>query len=116
VAHLVGEGKAMLRPKKRIPKLAVAALALTGCGSDGPNLGGAVNAFCMKVVDCFPDYTLEECTGPYNEYFQNYNLGDSCQAALATYFSCLSTLSCDQLGTFEGCEDEFYAIESACSA
>lgn len=105
----------MLRPKNRIPKLAVATLALTGCGSDGPNLGGAVNAFCMNLVDCFPNYNIQDCTSYYNDYFANYALTDSCQAALASYFNCLSTLSCDDLEVFEGCEDEFDAIYNACN-
>jgi len=77
----------MVKPRRMIPKTAVAALAVTGCGDTGTTggfggfgetagsggaggtggasgeLGVALNAFCMKLVECFPTYyeTTEGC-------------------------------------------------------
>jgi hypothetical protein len=79
----------MFRPKKIIPKLAVATLALTGCGDDGggggnggggmsANLTNALNAWCMKFVPCYledyPDYTVQECIDTATD---NYGLDSS---------------------------------------
>jgi len=106
----------MFRPKRTIPKLAVATLALTGCGSDSPSaLGESINAFCMNVVGCFPDYTLGDCTAYYSDLLGNYNLSSTCQAALATYFNCGAALSCEELELYNNsCDDEFDAIYNGC--
>ncbi len=131
----------MLRPKKTIPKLAVAVLALTGCGGDGNNgtggsggsgatggtggnggnaLSNALQAFCMKIVDCYsdlyPDYTVQDCVDLYNNgYLANYNLDANCEGAIVSYFNCGTALSCNEImADSNSCDDEFYAIFDAC--
>ncbi|MBW2551557.1 MAG: hypothetical protein JRE73_12520, partial [Deltaproteobacteria bacterium] len=97
----------MFRPKKTIPKLAVAMLALTGCGGDGGtggtggtagnggtgggdggNFDASLSAFCMNVASCF-GYTAQECTNYYNNVMPNYyDIDSECEAALISYFDC----------------------------
>jgi hypothetical protein len=132
----------MLTPKKAIPSLAVAMLALTGAGcSDdgggGPGTGAtggagatggsgatggtggglenALNAFCMKVAECFSQYTtVEVCLDSYNDRIPD-DPDLSCQAALISYFDCGLALSCDALGMDgNSCDDEFAAIGETC--
>ena len=113
----------MFNPKKTIPKLAVAMLALTGCGDDdgnGAGTGGAggggadfdasLNAYCMKAP-CF-DYTAEVCIDYYNA-LNVYNDNANCTALLISYFDCGATKTCNQL--FQGdCDVEYYAADAAC--
>lgn len=119
----------MLSPKKLIPRLAVAALPLTGtaCGSDAPPsypddaLSGAINAFCLKVAACYSGYDSNECIA----YVQTYaaavrNYGANCAEVVTSYFQCLSELSCEDYATygpgFEACEAEINeAFPGACS-
>jgi hypothetical protein len=119
----------MLRPKRTIPSLVVAALALTGCGHDNedPAAGGAggtagaggapgsmtaeaAAAFCMKVGECYPNT-------PYEQYCRDYTAGldllagyfsTECDAFLASYFTCLAELSCEEyMGPeFDACYDD----------
>ena len=115
----------MLRPKKTIPSLVGATLAMTGCGvGDGPTTltGQAFNAFCMKVAECYPgDPYVEECfdyVGYYDlagKYFSN-----ECDAFFASYLNCFSSLTCEEFAgpeyytcsddvdqeTLQACEDE----------
>ena len=114
----------MFNPKKTIPKLAVAMLALTGCGDDdgnGAGTGGAggggadfdasLNAYCMNAAPCF-DYTAETCINYYNAV-NNYNDNAQCTAAQITYFDCGATKACNQL--FQGaCDDEYSALWTVC--
>ncbi len=123
----------MFTPKKTIPKLAMAALAIAGCGgsdsngggggsgsggsggSDGGNLADSINAFCMKAVECFPGYTVQECTSYYNDLVAGYNLTQACEAAAISYFDCAAALSCAELDmSSNSCDDEFDAIFGAC--
>jgi len=100
----------MLGPKKKIPSLVGATLALTGCGGgdDGPTTltGKAFNAFCMKVAECYPDDPYaEECFG----YVASYDLAgkyfsNECDVFFASYLNCFSDLTCEE---FMG--DEYYA-------
>lgn len=107
----------MFRPKKTIPKLAVATLALAGCPADGgmPNGGSggsggsggaaltdALTAWCMKHADCFPNSPYYQPT----DYCISYELfyygldGDisaECEAAAIGYFDCALDLECFQL-------------------
>ena len=98
----------MFKPKKTIPKLAAAALALTGCGGDGGGTGGtggtggdnefdtSLSAFCMNVdVPCY-GYTMQQCTVYYNAVI-DYNNDPQCTAALISYFNCGATKTCDQI-------------------
>ena len=123
----------MFRPKKIIPKLAVAMLALTGCGddggggtggsgasggsggsggtggSDGGNFDASLNAFCMKVGPCF-GYTAQACINYYTNVMpNNYNIDAECEAALITYFECGAPKTCDDL-VAGACDDEYYAV------
>ena len=126
----------MFNPKKTIPKLAVALLALTGCSGDGGGgtggtgtagnggAGGAGGAgggaadfeaslteFCMNAAPCF-DYTAQTCINYYNAV-NNYNDNAQCTAAQITYFDCGATKTCSQL--FQGaCDDEYSALWTVC--
>jgi hypothetical protein len=139
----------MFNPRRMIPKLAVAALALTGCGdgvtdgnggtagdggtagnggtagtagnggSGGTNgaLGEALDAFCVKLVQCTFYDTVGECVTYLTNY---YDLGDDisseCAAALTSYFQCGEALSCPELESIYGnsCDDEWYAAYDVC--
>jgi hypothetical protein len=93
----------MINPKKTIPKLAGAIVALTGaqaCGGDGggfDNIQDAVNAFCMKVAGCDLGYTTQECVAYYNALIEGTNGTDACNAAILSYANCRYGLSCEQL-------------------
>ncbi len=127
----------MFTPKKTIPKLAVAMFALTGCGGDGNGgtggsggsgatggtggtngngLSGALQAFCMKIAECYAGYTAQECVDFYNNgYLANYNLDANCEGALVSYFDCGTQLSCAEImANSNSCDDEFYAIFDVC--
>ena len=103
----------MLKPKKTIPKLTVAMLALTGCGDDGGggdggNFDASLNAFCMNSAPCF-DYTAAECIDYYtNETPKYYDIDSECEAGLITYFDCGASKTCNQLLAGD-CDDEYYA-------
>lgn len=96
----------MFRPKKTIPSLAGAILALTSCGGEGGSTrntltGKAYEAFCLKVANCNPDASPEDYCP---EYTQEYDfvaqyLTSDCDALFASYFSCLATLDCQTLGS-----------------
>ena len=135
----------MLDPKKVIPKLAVAALALTGCGGDGGTppvgtggTGGAggtggtggtgggngsltasLQAFCVKLVECFPGYyqSAEQCTNYLINYYGfDGEVSAACEAAAISYFDCGTQLSCPELDAYSNsCEDEFGAAVQACT-
>jgi hypothetical protein len=126
----------MFNPKKTIPKLAVAMLALTGCSGDGAGgnggaggIGGAggaggnggaggggadfnasLNAYCMKAP-CF-DVTAQYCIDYYNDV-NNYNNNAQCTALLISYFDCGATKTCDQL-LAGACDNEYYAAWAVC--
>ncbi|MGB5695035.1 MAG: hypothetical protein WBM46_05245 [Polyangiales bacterium] len=126
----------MFTPKKTIPSLAVAMLALTGCGgdgntgtggsgasggsggsggSDGNGLAAALQAFCMKAVECFPGYTLQDCVNYYNSQIAMYDVTPACEAAATSYFNCGAALSCAELDMYNNsCDDEFDAIFNVC--
>lgn len=142
----------MLSPKKTIPSLAAAVLALTGCGGDsspngtggsganggtggsaanggtggsganggtggngGNGLADALNAFCMRVADCYAEYTAQDCIDYYNTIFPS-ELSAACQAAIISYFDCGIELSCDELAMYSNsCDDVFDAIGTACA-
>lgn len=124
----------MFKPKKTIPKLAVAALALTGCSSDGgggtAGMGGAagmggtggsggggdfdssLNAFCMEVDNPCWGYTVESCTAYYNAV-NDYNADAQCTAALISYFDCGPPKTCDEVRA-GACAAEYNAMWDVC--
>lgn len=136
----------MFNPKRMIPKLAVAALALTGCGETGnPNglsgtggttgtggtpgtggsggtngtLAGSLEAFCLKVVECFPGYyaSTEACVNYITaSYGLDGQLSNECEAAAISYFQCGASLTCQALDmNVNSCSDEADAAEQACN-
>ncbi|MBW1757911.1 MAG: hypothetical protein JRG67_04735 [Deltaproteobacteria bacterium] len=118
----------MFRPKKTIPKLAVAMLALTGCGGDGGtggtggtagnggtgggdggNFDASLSAFCMNVASCF-GYTAQECTNYYNNVMPNYyDIDSECEAALISYFDCGASKTCNEV-LAGACDDLYDAV------
>jgi hypothetical protein len=142
----------MFNPKRMIPKLAVAALALTGCGeTDSPEgflgtggtpgtggsggtagtggtsgtggtngtLAGSLEAFCLKLVDCFPGYyaNADACvSGITAGYGLGGGVSSECEAAAISYFQCGAPLTCQELDMdTNSCSDEGAAADQACS-
>lgn len=127
----------MFNPKKTIPKLAVAMLALTGCSGDGGGgnggaggIGGAggaggnggaggggadfdasLTAYCMKAT-CF-EYSVQACNDYYNAV-NDYNANANCTALLISYFDCGATKTCDQLLYTDACLNEYNAAWAVC--
>lgn len=106
----------MLNPKKTIPKLAAATLALTGCGGDGgggaADFDASLSAFCMNVAPCFNEM-VQSCTNYYIAV-NNYNDNPQCEALMITYFDCSATKTCDQILVQGVCDDEYYAAWNVC--
>jgi hypothetical protein len=116
-------------PKKTIPPVAAAGLALAGCGDDASELQQAmdrmarmdplVTAFCMKQVECDPGYYygVDNCR-LWSLYYADtvIQLSDdpaACYNAGRSYFECFEKAAC---GTAEvECYDEYAALPIACS-
>jgi len=114
-------------------------LALTGCGDDGgggtggsgasggsggggmsENLTNALNAWCMKLVDCYsdayPDYTVQECLDYVIDDYNLDGISAECDAAATSYFECGAQLVCDELLMLSNeCDPEFNAAGDVCS-
>lgn len=90
-----------------------------GTGGIGGDLGNALNAFCMKLVECFPEYYMNTptCVSDITEYYGIIGeISPACEAAAASYFDCGSMLTCDQLDLISNdCDDEFNAAADACN-
>ena len=115
----------MFNPRRMIPKLAVASLALTGCGDGGTTvtddaLGEALDAFCVKLVECFPAYynTVGECVTDLTNYYDvGGDVSSQCAAALTSYLQCGEALSCEELDDYNtSCDDQWYAAYDVCTA
>lgn len=111
----------MLEPKKVIPSLASACLTLTGCGGDSSIPGGVTNAigdWCVKVAECYSDYSVKECVDYYIAYAENYIdfSNPACEPALVSYLDCLSALSCAELETSDACDAQGEAVDEKCYA
>lgn len=118
----------MFAPKKTIPPVAAAGLALAGCGDDSSELQRAmdrmeqldplVTAFCMRSVECYPGYYayLDYCRAYYLTYADFYiQLADdsaACYDAGVSYFECVTNADCGS--AYADCQDEYAALESAC--
>ena len=142
----------MFRPKRTIPKLTVAFLAIAGCGdssggggSNGtagaggdpgtggvPGTGGnnntgatggdgvpslsealqaAVDAFCIRRIDCIGGNPVE-CVNDYARYYGDYAFMEGCEEALVSYFSCMAELPCGS--DDDPCGSESMAATDAC--
>jgi hypothetical protein len=119
----------MLKPKRMIPKLAVATLALTGCGDgdtngtggaggSGSNLENALSAWCMNLAGCFPNSKYYQPTEYCVSYHLDYYYFDesttaACEAAGISYFMCSTGLECGDFYVDNECdalEDDFYNV------
>ena len=117
----------MLSPKKWIPKLAVAALPLTGVACSGDSNGGggvnpaeglgeALRGFCMKLAECYPDSSvdIEECYGTFSYYLAAAETAPAgCVNAVAGLFNCYNSLTCEEFMNDEdyyACGEEFDPI------
>ena len=112
----------MRTPKRWIPPLAVAALPLTGTacsGGDSPEvtLLKSLDAFCVYVGGCYPDYDVDACREyvreDVNELSQEYS--GACLEAFASYINCVSSLTCEEYmdpdsPEFEACEEFFETV------
>jgi hypothetical protein len=105
----------MLRPKKTIPSLVGATLAMSGCG-DGEHktttmTGESFKAFCVKVGECYPNTSsLDECNDvqPYVDILAAQYFSSECDAFWSSYFNCLSNLTCEEFmgPEYYTCEDD----------
>lgn len=113
----------MINPKKTIPKLIGAIIALTGaqaCGGDAATatreqVNSAIDAFCMKVASCNIGYTMQECTQYYQRLVDSSYDTPECFGAIVSYADCLRGLSCDQLAAESAaCEGLYDPVDDAC--
>jgi len=118
-------------PKKVIPPVAAAGLALAGCGDGGgqgpldlqqaldrmERLDPLVTAFCMKRLDCYDYYYDVDYCRFYSLYIADsyIQLSDdpaACYGAGQSYFECFIDAEC---GTADfACMDEYAALEDSC--
>jgi len=115
-------------PKKTIPPVAAAGLALAGCGGDSSEFQQAldrmerldplVTAFCMKNMECYPVYyaDVDLCRFSLLYYVDAIiQLSDdpaACYDAGRSYFECLTEAACGMAEV--ACRDEYAALEAAC--
>lgn len=123
----------MFEPKKKIPSIAAAGLALAGCGDGGgtseldaardriAQLDPSVTAFCMREIECDP-YPEDSYFGDvdscrtlmlqlYGDYIEGSPDPEECGAAFIASFDCAGDTPCDEiLGTCEAEYDATYAV------
>lgn len=113
-------------PKKAIPPVAAAGLALVGCGDDPlqqaldrmERMDPLVTAFCMKNVECYPYdyYDVDSCRAVWLYYADTViQLSDdpaACYDAGVSYFGCFTEAACRTAEV--ACYDEYAALESEC--
>jgi hypothetical protein len=116
-------------PKKVIPPVAAAGLALAGCGDDPLDLQQAldrmerldplVTAFCMKNLDCYAGYyyyDVDSCRVSWLYYADALiQLSDdpaACYDAGQSYFECFRDAECGIADV--ACQDEYAALPIAC--
>lgn len=81
---------------------------------DGNGLAAALQAFCMKRVECF-GYALEVCVDYRNPLIAALDLTPVCEAAITSYFNCGAALSCSEVGEYNNsCSDEYYSYVDVC--
>ncbi|MGB5348536.1 MAG: hypothetical protein WBN10_02975, partial [Polyangiales bacterium] len=89
-------------------------------GTNGTTLASSLQAFCMKLIDCFPgNYAnTEDCVNYLNTaYYLDGPISSECEAAAISYFQCGAPLTCQELANPEtnSCADEFDAAAQVCS-
>jgi hypothetical protein len=113
----------MINPKKTIPKLVGAIIALTGaqaCGDDAATatreqVDSAIDAFCMKVESCNIGLTMQQCTVSYQMEVNNSYGTPQCFGAIVSYANCQTGLSCDELvADSNRCDDLYDPVYDAC--
>lgn len=92
----------MLRPSRKIPKVAAATLLLGGCGGDDggstPSASSIFTDFCSHWQDCDPtgfaaEYaSVEACASTLQGYIDDYTTygGADCGDAFVDYYHCLN--------------------------
>ncbi len=121
----------MFVPKKRIPKLAAATLALAGCADDGYGLGeyGArvdrldppVTEFCMKALNCASRLyqgDIDLCRTLFL-FYATPPLpadADACEEAWLDFFDCYTDAACVDfpVGNGDACADSIDALFLPC--
>lgn len=110
--------------KRKIPKLAVAALTLAGCGeqSDTQVLKSAYRDYCKMEKQCEPEdferfyETVDQCT----EYWTSYRLdqfsdsSSECVKSYAQLLRCATDLKCDDDEDSYACEVEYDETDELC--
>ncbi len=122
--------------KRVIPRLAAASLTLTGCGDGDAGAGGeggaagfgggaepidvAIEQFCMKVAECYPEQTQQSCEANERAFATGFSM--DCLPLWTSYLECMSLVSCAQFESKEGfyacldeVEEEFGPRFQACS-
>lgn len=124
----------MFRPKKKIPSIAAAGLALAGCGDGGGDseldaardriaqLDPSVTAFCMRDIECDPypedPYfgDVDSCRTLFLEVVAYYVDAspdpDACSAAYIAALDCEGNTPCDEMP--EACEAQIEATDAIC--
>jgi hypothetical protein len=89
-------------------------------GGPTDGLTNALNAFCMKLVECFPgDYADADACADYISQYYGLDgaVTPECNMAAISYFDCGADLSCAALDMdSNSCDDEANAAEQACTA
>lgn len=91
---------------------------LTGCD----DVESACESQCEQFVECELEEDIDSCIDDCTTEFGNLaeEGGDACESAAIDFSSCMSGLSCDELGEAmfggEECADEMEAMEEECDA
>jgi len=87
-------------------------------GGPTDGLTNALNAFCLKYVECFPnDYNnADECAATISQYYGlDGTVSAECNSAAISYFDCGAALSCAELDMEStSCDPQGTAAEQAC--
>lgn len=113
--------------KHKIPVLAPLCLSLTSALACGPTPESVAEDFCMKFIECNPDYTdqqvngqnyQEYCVTYYTQYFEmlETQYSSSCSDAILHFYACLvDVVTCDAPESAETqCETEEREATMAC--
>ncbi|MBT8481265.1 MAG: hypothetical protein HKP36_06725, partial [Myxococcales bacterium] len=89
-------------------------------GGPTDGLTNALNAFCMKLVECFPnDYAdADACSAAISQYYGlDGAVSAECNNAAISYFDCGAALSCAELDLeSNSCDPQANAADQACGA